>query len=85
MARLHLGTRKKVAEKVENVKKIKFHLAPPLISKEGKNGRAKKIEFGEFTIHIFRVLAWLKWLRGTKFDIFSYSKDRRLDLGLIKE
>jgi indolepyruvate ferredoxin oxidoreductase len=85
VARLHLGTRQKVAEKFENVKKIKFHLAPPLISKEGKNGRAKKIEFGEFTIHIFRILAWLKWLRGTKFDIFSYSKDRRLDLELIKE
>ena len=85
VARLHLGTRQKVAEKFENVKKIKFHLAPPLISKEGKNGRAKKIEFGEFTIHIFKMLAWLKWLRGTKFDIFSYSKDRRLDLDIIKE
>ena len=82
VARLHLGTHRKVAEKFENVKKIKFHLAPPLISKEGKNGRAKKIEFGEFTIHIFKILAWLKWLRGTKFDIFSYSKDRRLDLDL---
>ena len=31
------------------------------------------------------MLAWLKWLRGTKFDIFSYSKDRRLDLDIIKE
>ena len=31
------------------------------------------------------MLAWLKWLRGTKFDIFSYSKDRRLDLDLIKQ
>ena len=85
VARLHLGTHRKVAEKFENVRKIKFHLAPPLITKEGKNGRAKKIEFGEFTIHIFKVLAWLKWLRGTKFDIFSYSKDRRLDLDLIKQ
>ena len=65
VARLHLGTRQKVAEKFENVKTIKFHLAPPLISKEGKNGRAKKIEFGEFTIHIFRILSWLKWLMGT--------------------
>ena len=26
VARLHLGTRQKVAEKFENVKKIKFHL-----------------------------------------------------------
>ena len=31
------------------------------------------------------MLAWFKWLRGSKFDIFSYSKDRRLDLGLIED
>ena len=44
VARLHLGTYKKVDEKFENVKKVRFHLAPPLLSKEGKDGRAKKIE-----------------------------------------
>ena len=85
VARLHLGTRQKVAEKFDNVKKIKFYLAPPLISKEGKDGRSKKIEFGGYTIYVFKFLAWLKWLRGTKFDIFSYSKDRKLDLELISE
>ena len=85
VARLHLGTRQKVAEKFDNVKKIKFYLAPPLISKEGKDGRSKKIEFGGYTIYAFKFLAWLKWLRGTKFDIFSYSKDRKLDLELISE
>ena len=85
VARLHLGTRQKVAEKFDNVKKIKFYLAPPLISKEGKDGRSKKIAFGGYTIYVFKFLAWLKWLRGTKFDIFSYSKDRKLDLELISE
>ncbi len=85
VARLHLGTRQKVAEKFDNVKKIKFYLAPPLISKEGKDGRSKKFEFGGYTIYAFKFLAWLKWLRGTKFDIFSYSKDRKLDLKLISE
>ena len=85
VARLHLGTYKKVDEKFENVKKVRFHLAPPLLSKEGKDGRAKKIEFGGFIINIFKLLAWFKWLRGSKFDIFSYSKDRRLDLGLIED
>ncbi len=85
VARLHLGTRQKVAEKFDNVKNIKFYLAPPLISKEGKDGRSKKIEFGSYTFYIFKFLAWLKWLRGTKFDIFSYSKDRKLDLELISK
>ena len=85
VARLHLGTRQKVTEKFDNVKKIKFYLAPPLISKEGKDGRSKKIAFGGYTIYVFKFLAWLKWLRGTKFDIFSYSKDRKLDLELISE
>ena len=85
VARLHLGTWQKVTEKFDNVKKIKFYLAPPLISKAGKDGRSKKIEFGGYTIYVFKFLAWLKWLRGTKFDIFSYSKDRKLDLELISE
>ena len=49
VARLHLGTYKKVSEKFENVKKIKFHLAPPIISKEDKDGRARKIESVSYT------------------------------------
>ena len=85
VARLHLGTYKKVSEKFENVKKIKFHLAPPIISKEGKDGRAKKIEFGWYMIYIFKFISLFKWLRGSRFDLFSYSKDRRLDLQLIDQ
>ena len=85
IARLHLGTYKKVADKFENVKKIKFHLAPPIFSKEDKDGRAKKIEFGSYVIYLFKILAWLKWLRGTKFDIFSYFKDRQLERKLIED
>ena len=85
IARLHLGTYKKVADKFENVRKIKFHLAPPIFSKENKDGRAKKIEFGSYIIYIFRLLAWLKWLRGTKFDLFSYFKDRQLERKLIED
>ena len=85
IARLHLGTYKKVTDKFENVRKIKFHLAPPILSKEDKNGRAKKIEFGSYVIFLFKILAWLKWLRGTKFDIFSYFKDRQLERKLIED
>ena len=85
IARLHLGTYKKVADKFENVRRIKFHLAPPIFSKENKDGRAKKIEFGSYVIYLFRLLAWLKWLRGTKFDLFSYFKDRQLERKLIED
>ena len=85
IARLHLGTYEKVADKFENVKKIKFYLAPPIFSKEDKDGRAKKIEFGSYVIYLFKILAWLKWLRGTKFDIFSYFKDRQLERKLIED
>ena len=85
IARLHLGTYKKVADKFENVRKIKFYLAPPIFSKEDKDGRAKKIEFGSYVIYLFKILAWLKWLRGTKFDIFSYFKDRQLERKLIED
>ena len=60
-------------------------MAPPIFSKEDKDGRAKKIEFGSYVIYLFKILAWLKWLRGTKFDIFSYFKDRQLERKLIED
>ncbi len=33
----------------------------------------------------FRLLAHLKWLRGTAFDIFGYSAERRRERELISE
>jgi indolepyruvate ferredoxin oxidoreductase len=53
-------------------------LAPPLISRlDPATGRPKKISFGPWIFTAFGVLAKLKGLRGTAFDIFGYSDERR--------
>ena len=57
---------------------IRFHLAPPLLSKANPNtGKVKKYEFGPWLMPVFRILAKLKWLRGTRWDVFALTSERR--------
>jgi indolepyruvate ferredoxin oxidoreductase len=64
--------------------KVRFNLAPPLLAKRDKEtGHLKKMEFGPWMLNVFRVLAPLKFLRGTPLDIFGYSAERRMERQLI--
>lgn len=59
---------------------LKFHLAPPLLSKiNSKTCKVVKREFGMWVIYLFRILAKLKWVRGTVLDIFALTLERRLE------
>ncbi len=64
--------------------KFSFNLAPPILG-GGVDalGRPKKRAFGSWMMPVFRMLARLRFLRGTAFDIFGYSADRRLERDLI--
>jgi len=65
---------------------IAFNLAPPLITrKDPKTGKLKKREFGSWMRHGFALLAKLKGLRGTAFDLFGYSEERKMERKLIAE
>lgn len=66
----------------EGAPNLRFHLAPPLISKEGSD---KKISFGAYILPAFRILAKMKFLRGTWADVFAYSAERKLEKTLISE
>jgi indolepyruvate ferredoxin oxidoreductase len=85
VARLHLETEAKAREVFDGEIKLTFHLAPPLISKEGADGRPMKRTFGEGMLRGFRLLARLKGLRGTAFDPFGRTEERRMERALIKE
>jgi indolepyruvate ferredoxin oxidoreductase len=87
VARLHAetGFREKVAAQFEGDFKIHYHLAPPLIARHNDKGELVKRKFGPATIHLFRVLARLKGLRGTPLDIFGRSQERRTERALIDE
>jgi len=65
---------------------IRFHLAPPMIApKDLQTGEAKKMAFGAWMLPAFRVLAKLKGLRGTAFDIFGRTEERRMERQLIQD
>ncbi len=63
---------------------LSFHLAPPLLARMDENsGRPRKIRVGRWILPAFRVLAALRGLRGTWFDPFGRSEERRRERDLI--
>jgi indolepyruvate ferredoxin oxidoreductase len=63
-----------------------FHLAPPLLARRDKvTGETRKMSFGPWMLSVFRVLAKFKFLRGTAFDPFGYSAERRTERALITD
>jgi indolepyruvate ferredoxin oxidoreductase len=66
--------------------KLKFHLAPPLFAKrDSETGHLIKQEFGPWMMSAFKLLARLRFLRGTAFDIFGYAAERKRERALIAE
>jgi indolepyruvate ferredoxin oxidoreductase len=64
---------------------VNFHLAPPLIAKRNEKGELQKKKYGPAMLTAFRVLAKLKGLRGTPFDIFGATPERRAERALPSE
>ncbi len=59
---------------------LRFHLAPPFMAKPGPEGAApRKLTFGPWMIRVFALLAWLKFVRGTRFDLFGYTEERKME------
>ena len=75
----------KLKQQFEGDFTLKFNLAPPLLAKKDANGHALKAEYGSWMWHGFRLLAKLKRLRGTAFDIFGYTAERRMERALAAE
>lgn len=88
VARLYTDGRfaKDIADRFEGTAKIHFHLAPPLIAKRNPiTGHLKKQEFGPGMMWAFRMLARFKGLRGTAFDIFGRSEERKIERQMISD
>jgi indolepyruvate ferredoxin oxidoreductase len=77
---------KRIAAQFEGAYKLTFHLAPPLTNApDAKTGEAKKSTYGPWMMRAFRVLAKLKGLRGTAFDVFGRTAERRMERQLITD
>ena len=85
VARLLLDSRDKAEVEFEGDFKLSYNLAPPILGGKDANGRPKKRKFGPGMLRQLRLLAKLKSLRGTPFDIFGYTADRKMERALIKE
>jgi indolepyruvate ferredoxin oxidoreductase len=77
---------KKLSSQFEGDYTISFHLAPPLFAdRDPDSGQLKKREYGSWMMSAFRVLASLRRLRGTAFDVFGYTEERKMERRLIAE
>jgi indolepyruvate ferredoxin oxidoreductase len=80
------GFARKIEGMFEGGYRLKFHLAPPIFNKpDPRTGEARKSEFGPWMMPAFRILAKLKRLRGTPFDVFGMSGERKAERRLIGE
>lgn len=76
---------KQISAAFEGEPRLDFHLAPPILGRKNAQGEPVKSSFGPWMMPVFRLLASLKWLRGGPFDIFGYTKERRIERKLITD
>ena len=77
--------RQQLAAQFEGDFKLEFHLAPPLLSRAQGDQPPRKIRIGGWLLPVFGWLARGKVLRGSVFDLFGRSAERRLERSLIPQ
>ncbi|MFC3050882.1 indolepyruvate ferredoxin oxidoreductase family protein [Kordiimonas pumila] len=88
VARLYSGKdfKSKLKAQFHGKMNISIHMAPPIFpGKDKATGRPQKREFGAWIFPALNILSKLKGLRGTAFDPFGYSHERRQERTLIAE
>ncbi|MBX2825455.1 MAG: indolepyruvate ferredoxin oxidoreductase family protein [Gammaproteobacteria bacterium] len=86
VARLHTATNfeEKIAAEFDGDYRIIYHFAPPgLTRSKDARGRPVKRAYGPWIKPVLKLLARLRFLRGTPLDVFGYSRDRKLDRELL--
>ena len=77
-----------ITKNFDGVRKIEFHLAPPLLAwfnRDKETGHPRKMTFGPWMMTAFRFLAKRKHLRGTRWDVFGYTAERRRERQMITD
>jgi indolepyruvate ferredoxin oxidoreductase len=76
----------KLRAQFEGDYKLRFHLAPPLVARRDLDtGHLIKREFGPWMLRAMKILARLRGLRGTAFDPFGRTPERRRERQLIAD
>ena len=74
-----------LARQFQGYEKLEFHLAPPILGRRGNDGKPRKSSFGPWMMKGFRLLAAMKGLRGTAFDLFGRTAERRGERQLLAQ
>ena len=78
--------RASLARRFDGNYRVRVHLAPPLLARrDPQTGQMKKSSYGPWIFGVLRTLAGLKRLRGTIFDVFGYTAERKAERRLIAE
>ena len=78
--------RQKLSAQFDGDFRLTFHLAPPLLARRDKiSGQPRKMAFGEWVLPLFKGLNRLKPLRGTRWDLFGYTRERRAERQLVQD
>ena len=88
VARLYAETDfvQKISEGFEGDYTLRFHLAPPLLARpDPTTGRVKKMAFGPWMLTVFKWLAKARRYRGSRWDVFGRSEERRLERALLAD
>ncbi|GAB7535684.1 indolepyruvate ferredoxin oxidoreductase family protein [Burkholderia sp. 3C] len=75
----------RLAAQFDGAMTLRYHLAPPILAKRDAHGHLVKRTFGPWMLSAFRLLAKCKGLRGTAFDPFGRTEERRTERALIGE
>ncbi len=77
---------RRVADAFEGDYKVTFHMAPPLFSRRDPHtGHPVKRAFGPWMRTVLVLVARLRFLRGTPFDPFGHTAERRAERALIAD
>jgi indolepyruvate ferredoxin oxidoreductase len=76
----------KLQQQFEGELRLEFHLAPPVLApRDPITGLPQKRAYGPWVFKLFKVLARLRRLRGTPFDVFGRTRERRQERAFIAQ
>ncbi len=77
---------RQLAAEFESWDRLEVHLAPPLLAdRDPTSGHLRKRRYGPWMLKAFGLMARLRRLRGTPFDIFGRTAERRMERRLIAD
>jgi indolepyruvate ferredoxin oxidoreductase len=86
VARLHTETLEAaLAEAFGAHGRVTYHMAPPILGRRDAEGRPVKTTFGPWMARALRILARLRFLRGTPLDPFGRTAERRMERQMIRD